>query len=78
MQLRDKASFLFKVCLEPGLDAAGRASALAGIDRRWREILAEKEMQNVAFELEEVSDVKVDAKTGKFRLVMTAPPASAP
>ena len=73
MQLRDKASFLFKVCLEPGLDAAGRASALAGIDRRWREILAEKEMQNVAFELEEVSDLKVDAKTGKFRLVMTAP-----
>lgn len=73
MHLRDKASFLFKICLDPGLDSAGRASALTGIDRRWREILSEKEMQNVAFELEEVRDLEVDAKTGKFRLVVAAP-----
>jgi phenylacetate-coenzyme A ligase PaaK-like adenylate-forming protein len=72
MQLHDHASFLFKVCLESGLDAAARSAVLHKINVRWREILAEKQMQNVAFEVKAVPALDVDAKTGKFRLVLRA------
>ena len=65
MQLHDRTSFLFKVCLESGLDAAGQTAVL-------RKILAEKQMQNVTFEVKEVPTLDVDAKTGKFRLVLRA------
>ena len=72
IQLHDRTSFLFKVCLESGLDAAGQTAVLRKIDERWREILAEKQMQNVTFEVKEVPTLDVDAKTGKFRLVLRA------
>ena len=72
MQLHDHSSFLFKVCLESGLDSTGQATVLRKVDERWREILAEKQMQNVTFQVKEVPALDVDAKTGKFRLVLRA------
>jgi hypothetical protein len=33
------------------------------------EILGQKEMDNVTFDIEEVDDLHVDPKTGKFRLI---------
>jgi len=34
-----------------------------------QEILSQKEMDNVTFDIEEVDDLQVDPKTGKFRLI---------
>ncbi len=70
MRVQDSTSFVFCCCLDSGLGAEGRAATLAAVERRWREILAQKQLDNVAFRLREVDDLPVDPKTGKFRLVV--------
>jgi len=70
MQVLDSTSFAFCICLERGMAPERRATTLAAIERRWREILAQKQLENVRFRLQEEDDLPVDAKTGKFRLVV--------
>jgi len=70
MRVLDATSFVFCVCLEGGMSHERRASTLAAIEQRWREILAQKQLENVCFRLQEENDLPVDPKTGKFRLVV--------
>ena len=70
--LESKTSFRFRARLDPALTAKQREGALNAIRRRLREILGEKEMSNVHFEIEEVESLPIDTRTGKFRLVMRA------
>ena len=52
-----------------------RTATLAAIEHRWREILAQKQLENVGFRVQEEEELPVDPKTGKFRLVVRAPRA---
>jgi len=68
--LESKTSFLFRARLDPALTAKEREETFDAIRHRLREILGEKEMTNVNFEIEEVESLSIDTRTGKFRLVM--------
>jgi phenylacetate-CoA ligase len=69
-QITGEASFRFPICLDPGLDAEGRAAAVAGVEARLAEILRQKAMDNVRFEVPVVADIPVNARTRKFQLIV--------
>jgi phenylacetate-coenzyme A ligase PaaK-like adenylate-forming protein len=62
-------TFTFFVCLDPSLDAAARARALAVLDTRLREILAQKKMSSVRHTIEVRDSIDADPHTRKFRLI---------
>lgn len=70
LQVLSKTSFRFRVVLEPCGGEADRKDVLENIGKKLREILRQKEMENVTFEIEEVDDLRVDPKTGKFKLIV--------
>jgi phenylacetate-CoA ligase len=72
MQLLGNTSFRFMVCLDPSLDPRHRAEAVSGLQNRLNEILRQKMMDNVAFEIVVADELPVDPKTRKFRLILDA------
>jgi phenylacetate-CoA ligase len=70
LRLTGEASFRFLVCLETGLDAAARDQAVRAVQARLTEILAQKAMDNVRFEVEAVEAIPLDPRTRKFRLIV--------
>jgi phenylacetate-coenzyme A ligase PaaK-like adenylate-forming protein len=77
MQITGPSSFRFPVCVEAGLDGRERAIAAAGVKMRLSEILAQKGLGNVAFEVEVVADIPLNERTRKFQLIVTRDPAEA-
>jgi phenylacetate-coenzyme A ligase PaaK-like adenylate-forming protein len=73
MQLVSKTKFVFKVVLDPLLSAAQRAETLRATERRLRELLDQKLMQNVTFEVVPTDDLPVNPRTRKFQLIVDAP-----
>ncbi len=69
IRLLSRSSFLFRACLEKDLGAKEREEVFRDIRMKLQEILNQKEMDNVTFDIEEVDDLQVDPKTGKFRLI---------
>jgi phenylacetate-coenzyme A ligase PaaK-like adenylate-forming protein len=72
MQLTGEDSFRFLVTLDPSLDDAGRREAVAGVERRLREILDHKGLTNVCFDVTVVDDIPVNPRTRKFQLIVQA------
>ena len=70
MRLRGPESFQFAVCLDTTLVEAQRAEAVAGVERRLREILDQKRMNNVTFEVAVVDDIPVNPRSRKFKLIV--------
>jgi phenylacetate-CoA ligase len=70
LRLTGETSFRFLVCLETGLDAAARDQAVRAVQARLAEILAQKAMDNVTFEVEAVDAIPLDPRTRKFRLIV--------
>ncbi len=68
--LESKTSFRFRAKLDAGQTAGERQATCGRIRDRMNTILAEKEMGNVSFEIEEVESLDIDPVTGKFRLVV--------
>jgi hypothetical protein len=73
--VKDKTSCLFRVCLEDGLSDAERQATLADTRTRLGELFGAKDMGNVDIAIEEVEELPVDPRTGKFHLIV---PADAP
>jgi hypothetical protein len=73
MQLVDKNSFRFMVVLDSSLDDARRASAIVATERRLRELLDQKWMNNVAVSVVPAKDLPVNPATRKFELIVNAP-----
>jgi len=69
IRLLSRSSFLFKACLEKGLGQKERDEVFWDIRLKLQEILSQKEMDNVRFDILEVDDLQADPKTGKFRLI---------
>ncbi len=69
IRLSSRESFVFKACLEKGLRQEEREEVFRDIRIKLREILSQKEMDNVTFDIVEVDDLQVDPKTGKFKLI---------
>jgi phenylacetate-coenzyme A ligase PaaK-like adenylate-forming protein len=71
--LESKTSFRFRARFENGLTRKECDETRARIRERIGAILAEKEMTNVRFEIEEVDSLAIDPHSGKFRLVVREP-----
>jgi phenylacetate-coenzyme A ligase PaaK-like adenylate-forming protein len=71
--LESKTSFRFRARLDAGLTAQESQAARERIRQKMNAILAEKEMGNVRFEIEQVENLAIDPYTGKFRLVVREP-----
>jgi phenylacetate-CoA ligase len=72
MQITGASSFRFPICVDAGLDEAGRAAAAVGVRARLTEILAQKGLGNVAFEVQIVADIPLNERTRKFQLIVSA------
>jgi phenylacetate-CoA ligase len=70
MQITGPSSFRFPICVEPQLSGTRRAGAVAGVRSRLNEILAQKGLSNVAFEVPIVADIPVNERTRKFQLIV--------
>jgi phenylacetate-coenzyme A ligase PaaK-like adenylate-forming protein len=70
MQITGPSSFRFPICVEAALDERERAIAAAGVRMRLSEILAQKGLGNVAFEVEIVADIPLNERTRKFQLIV--------
>jgi phenylacetate-coenzyme A ligase PaaK-like adenylate-forming protein len=77
MQLTSSSSFRFLVCLEPGLDDGARAAAAANVRARLAEILQQKNLSNVVFEVQIVADIPLNERTRKFQLIVNQIPGQA-
>ena len=73
MRVTGPTSFRFPICVEPQLDGMQRAAAAAGVEARLREILAQKGLSNVTFEVPIVEDIPINERTRKFQLIVAAP-----
>ena len=71
MQITGPSSFRFPICVDAGLDEPERAAAAAGVRTRLAEILAQKGLGNVAFEVQIVADIPLNERTRKFQLIVT-------
>ena len=72
MQLLDVACFRFVVCLEPDLTVQQQTSAVDTTRRRLREILDQKYMNNVEFEVVVADQLSLNPITRKFQLIVDA------
>jgi hypothetical protein len=71
--LRDNTSFIFRARYDAGLGPPEREETRGRIRERLGALLAEKQMSNVRFEIEDVESLAADPHSGKFRLVVREP-----
>lgn len=71
--IESKTSFRFLARLQEGLNPHEKQETCERIRHTMSALLAEKEMRNVRFEIEEVESLSIDPHSGKFRLVVRAP-----
>jgi phenylacetate-CoA ligase len=57
--------------VDAGLSDEKRSAAVAGVRARLTEILAQKGMDNVNFEVPIVADIPLNERTRKFQLIVT-------
>lgn len=71
--LESRTSFRFRARYDATLSESQRRDTDGCIRERLRAILAEKDMDNVRFEIEPVESLEIDSRSGKFRLVVREP-----
>ena len=76
MRLTGESEFDFAICLEPGLNPAGREAAIEATRKRLQDMLAQKLMDNVKFTIVVEEDLPVNERNGKFQLIVQAKPAT--
>jgi phenylacetate-CoA ligase len=74
MQITGPDSFRFPICVDARLDGEARSAAAAAVRARLEEILGQKGLGNVAFEVPIVADIPVNERTRKFQLIVTPKP----
>jgi phenylacetate-CoA ligase len=73
MRLRSLDAFDFAMVFQAGARTDQKREAVEIARARLTAILAEKEMDNVTFELLAVEEIPINSKTRKFQLIMPAP-----
>jgi phenylacetate-coenzyme A ligase PaaK-like adenylate-forming protein len=69
MQITGPSSFRFPICVDAGLDSEQGTAATAGVKARLEEILEQKGLGNVTFEVPIVADIPLNERTRKFQLI---------
>ncbi|HEY4212643.1 MAG TPA: hypothetical protein VGM84_14275 [Steroidobacteraceae bacterium] len=70
LQITGASTFRFVICLDAQLSAADRQRATSAVETRLKEILAQKQMRNVEFEVVVVEDIPVNPRSRKFQLIV--------
>jgi phenylacetate-CoA ligase len=70
MQITGPTSFRFPICVDATLNDAARNAAAAGVTARLREILQQKGLGNVTFEVPIVAQIPLNERTRKFQLIV--------
>ena len=70
LQVLDKISCVFRICLEHGLSEQQVEEVVHEVEVRLGDIFKEKEMDNVSRRVEVVEELLPDPRTGKFRLIL--------
>jgi phenylacetate-coenzyme A ligase PaaK-like adenylate-forming protein len=70
IQLVDQTSFVFLARFEANRGREEKLAVRREIREQLRAILAEKRMQNVVFQIEEIDRLKVDSASGKTRMIL--------
>jgi hypothetical protein len=70
MQITGPTSFRFPICVDAALDDRARNAAALGVTARLREILAQKGLGNVTFEVPIVAEIPLNERTRKFQLIV--------
>jgi phenylacetate-CoA ligase len=70
LQLQDSTHFRFMVCLESSLTPEQRGRAIEAVTNRLREILDQKLMNNVEFEVVVADHIPLNPRTRKFQLIV--------
>jgi phenylacetate-CoA ligase len=77
MQITGPSSFRFPICVDSRLDSRARGAAVAGVEVRLGEILQQKGLGNVAFEVPIVAEIPLNERTRKFQLIVQRKPGDA-
>jgi len=70
MQITGPASFRFPICVDAALDDAARSAAARCVVARLREILQQKGLGNVSFEVAVVAEIPLNGRSRKFQLIV--------
>ena len=70
MQITGPSSFRFLICVDAGLGDTERATAAADVRARLADILAQKGLSKVEFEVQIVADIPLNERTRKFQLIV--------
>ena len=70
MQITGPTSFRFPICVDAALDDRARNAAALGVTARLREILEQKGLGNVTFEVPIVAEIPLNERTRKFQLIV--------
>ena len=70
MQLVDEKQFTFKACLDATLAAAQQETAVEQLQERLKEILAQKKMTQVQFDVRVVDEIPLNPRSRKFQLIV--------
>ena len=70
MQITAPSSFRFPICVDAALDEQARSTAVERISARLREILQQKGLGNVSFEVPIVEEIPLNERTRKFQLIV--------
>jgi phenylacetate-coenzyme A ligase PaaK-like adenylate-forming protein len=70
MQITGPSSFRFLICVEAALDDQARTAAAAAVEARLEEILQQKGLANVTFQVSIVAEIPLNERTRKFQLIV--------
>jgi phenylacetate-coenzyme A ligase PaaK-like adenylate-forming protein len=70
MQLTGPSTFRFPICVDAALSEQERSAAVAGVEARLHQVLQQKGLGNVAFEVPIVADIPLNPRTRKFQLIL--------
>ena len=68
--IENDEKFTVRVIYSENINKAEKEKALQDLTKQLNQILEEKNFQNVKFEVEEVNNLPVDKKTGKFKIIV--------
>ena len=71
VQVHDRRNFTLWAVLDEGLQAGEREKAIAGLKAFWDDLLGQKRMGNVRFQICLTDQLRPDPRTGKTQLVVT-------
>lgn len=70
MQITGPTAFRFPICVDAALDDQARGEAARRVGARLREILQQKGLGNVSFEVPIVGEIPLNERTRKFQLIV--------